>query len=181
MYVEKIDVIEESPCLVEPRKFKVLAKTDKPLTDILSILYLALPASNYSKAHGSLSFLRKGRLVGLFSDGKINISCFESKREAKDNLDELKNLINKAFAYLLQHGPPDEKLIEIRGKISPLGIYKYLPGTNCRACGEQGCFLFAVKLSNGSKTLDEFPEIQKSEYRNDLERLIKMIQPIKLE
>jgi ArsR family metal-binding transcriptional regulator len=135
-HVEKIDVVEKSPCLVEPRRFKISAKTDKPLTDILPIFYLALPASNYSKAHGSLSFLRKGKLIGIFSDGKINMPCFETDDEANEHLADLKNLISRAFEYFAQHGPPDPQLLDIRQKLSPLEIYKYLPKTNCKECGE---------------------------------------------
>ncbi|MGQ9726891.1 MAG: (Fe-S)-binding protein [Candidatus Bathycorpusculaceae bacterium] len=181
MTIEKIEIIEKSPCIVEPRRFKVSAKTDKPLQDVLSILYLALPASSYSKAHGSLSFLRKGKLVGLFSDGRINMSCFEISEEASEHLEELKNLLNKAFNYYKKYGSPDPKLIEIRAKLSPLEIYKYLPKTNCKECGEQGCFPFAVKLSNGEKTLQECPQIQLPKYSINKEQLDKMLQPIKLE
>ena len=179
--IREIRIVERSPCLVEPRRFKVTAKVDKPLEDVLPILYLALPSSNYSEAHGSLSFLRNERLVGIFSDGRINASCFEDESEAKALLEDLKRLINKAIEYYEEHGKPSQELLELRNKVSPLEIYKYLPKTNCEACGEQGCFPFAVKLSNGSKTLDECPEIQKPKYSENRRYLNHMLQPIKLE
>ncbi|WP_080941598.1 MULTISPECIES: (Fe-S)-binding protein [Methanosarcina] len=27
-----------------------------------------------------------------------------------------------------------------------MGIYKHLPQTNCRDCGEQSCYIFAIRL-----------------------------------
>ena len=127
------------------------------------------------------SFLRKGKLVGIFSCGKINLSCFEKEEEAKELLDNSKTLLNKAFARYDKHGPPDPKLIEMRGKVSPLEIYNYLPKANCKECGEQGCFPFAVKLSNGEKTLQDCPQIQLPKYSSNKAHLEKTLQPIKLE
>ncbi|MEM2787914.1 MAG: (Fe-S)-binding protein, partial [Archaeoglobaceae archaeon] len=39
--------------------------------------------------------------------------------------------------------------------IGALDVYKYLPKTNCRKCGEQTCMAFAVKLLNGEKDIKE--------------------------
>ncbi|MGB9756665.1 MAG: (Fe-S)-binding protein, partial [Candidatus Bathyarchaeales archaeon] len=75
----------------------------------------------------------------------------------------------------------DPKLVERKGKVTPLEIYKCLPRTNCKECGEQGCFPFAVKLANGEKTLQECTQIQQPKYNINREQLEKMIQPIILE
>jgi ArsR family metal-binding transcriptional regulator len=67
------------------------------------------------------------------------------------------------------------------GKVTPLQIYKHLPKTNCNECGEQGCFAFAVKLSNGERTLQECPQLRLPKYGDNKEALERMLQPIKLE
>ena len=90
-------------------------------------------------------------------------------------------MINKAFQYYESHGPLDPKLVEMKGKVTPLEIYNYLPKTNCKECEEQGCFPFAVKLSNGEKTLKECPPINGVQYAENKSRLERMLQPIKLE
>jgi ArsR family metal-binding transcriptional regulator len=69
----------------------------------------------------------------------------------------------------------------MKGKVTPLEIYNYLPKTNCKECEEQGCFPFAVKLSNGEKTLKECPPINGVQYAENKSRLERMLQPIKLE
>ncbi len=32
--------------------------------------------------------------------------------------------------------------------VSPIEVYKLLPRTNCKECGEENCMAFAVKLVN---------------------------------
>ncbi|MBS7621252.1 hypothetical protein KEJ32_03980 [Candidatus Bathyarchaeota archaeon] len=181
MSVDKVEIIEKAPCLLEPRKLQISAHAGKPLDEVLPILYLALPYSNYSKAFSSVTFLFKGKLVTIYSSGKINLGCVAREEIAIDLLENLRILINKAFEYYKIHGPPDSKLVERKGKVTPLEIYKYLPKTNCKECGEQGCFPFAVKLANGEKTLQECTQIHKPQYSTDKEKLEKMIQPINLE
>ncbi|MEM2912684.1 MAG: (Fe-S)-binding protein [Candidatus Bathyarchaeia archaeon] len=181
MSVDKVEIIEKTPCLLEPRKLQISAHAGKPLDEILPILYLALPHSNYSKAFGSVTFLFKGKLVTIYSSGKINLGCVAREEIAIDLLENLKTLINKAFEYYKIHGQPDPKLVERKGKVTPLEIYKYLPKTNCKECGEQGCFPFAVKLSNGERTLQECPQLKLLKYEGSREELERMLQPIKLE
>jgi ArsR family metal-binding transcriptional regulator len=164
LQIKEIVITEKTPCLLEPRKITVSAQSDKPLNEVLPILYLAIPQSNYSKAFSSLTFQRRGKLVTIYSSGKINLGCVLREEIAKDLLEDLKNLINKAFEYYEVHGQPDPKLIEIRGKVSPLTIYNLLPKTNCKECGEQGCFVFAAKLLNREKTLQDCPPIKTTKY-----------------
>ena len=181
MQVEEIVITEKTPCLLEPRKITVSAQADQPLNEVLPILYLAIPHSNYSKAFGSVTFLRRGKLVTIYSSGKINLGCVVREEIAKDLLEDLKNLINKAFEYVKAHGQPDSKLIEIRRKVSPLTIYNLLPKTNCKECGEQGCFTFAAKLCNGEKTLQDCAPLNTVKYTENKSQIKNLLQPIKLE
>ncbi|MGQ9759097.1 MAG: (Fe-S)-binding protein [Candidatus Methanomethylicaceae archaeon] len=181
MQVEKIDITEKAPCLLEPRKLQVSAQVNISLSEILPILFLALPHSNYSKAFGSVTFLLRGKLVSIYSSGKINLGCVVREEIAVALLDDIKNLINKAFQYYESHGSPDPKLVKMKGKVAPLEIYNYLPKINCKECGEQGCFPFAIKLSNGEKTLQECPPIKEAQYAENRLSLERMLQPIKLE
>ena len=40
-----------------------------------------------------------------------------------------------------------------------MAVYKLLPRTNCRQCGEQTCYNFALKLVVGQKTLADCPAL----------------------
>jgi ArsR family metal-binding transcriptional regulator len=177
----EINIAKKTPCLLEPRKLQITAQTDKPLNEIIPILYLAIPHSQYAKAFGSVTFLLEGKLVTVYSSGNINLGCVLREEIALELLEKLRALLDKAFEYYEKHGPPDPQLLDIRQKLSPLEIYKYLPKTNCKECGEQGCFPFAVKLANGEKTLQDCPQIKSPKYSSSKIYLEKMLQPIKLE
>ncbi|MEM2937466.1 MAG: (Fe-S)-binding protein [Candidatus Bathyarchaeia archaeon] len=177
----EIGITNRIPCLLEPRKLQITAQADKSLNEIISILYLAIPHSQYAKAFGSVTFLLEGKLVTVYSSGKINLGCVLREEIAVRLLEKLKAILDKAFEHYEKYGPPNPKIIEAKQKLNPLEIYKYLPKTNCKECGEQGCFSFAVKLANGEKALKECAQIQQPKYSINKEHLEKMIQPIKLE
>ncbi|MBS7634767.1 hypothetical protein KEJ34_04635 [Candidatus Bathyarchaeota archaeon] len=176
-----INIVERTPCLLEPRKIQVTAQADRSLSDIVPILYLAIPRSQYAKAFGSVTFTLEGKLVAVYSSGRINLGCVLGEEIAVKLLEKLNALLDKAFEYYREHGSPDPQLLEARQRLNPIEIYKHLPKTNCKECGEQGCFPFAVKLANGEKTLQECTKIQQPKYSGDKNYLEKMLQPIKLE
>lgn len=177
----EISITDKTPCLLEPRKLQIAAQADKPLNEIIPILFLAIPHSQYAKAFGSVTFLLEGKLVTVYSDGKIKLGCVLREEIAVRLLEKLKIILNRAYEYYERHGSPDPKLLEAKQRLNPLEIYRFLPKTNCKECGEQGCFPFAIKLANGEKTLQECPQIQQPQYSTGKEKLEKMLQPIKLE
>jgi len=177
----EIKITGKVPCLLEPRKLQITAQADKLLEEVIPILYLAIPHSQYAKAFGSVTFLLEGKLVTVYSSGKINLGCVLREEIALKLLEKLKAILEKAYEYYERHGSPDPKLLEAKQKLSPIEVYRLLPKTNCKECGEQGCFPFAVKLANGEKTLQECTQIQQPKYSTEKEMLEKMIQPIKLE
>jgi acetyl-CoA decarbonylase/synthase complex subunit gamma len=63
-------------------------------------------------------------------------------------------------------------------KISPLQIYKFLPGTNCLECGESSCMAFASALIERKKKIDACtPLIEKEEYAEKKAKLIDLLTP----
>jgi ArsR family metal-binding transcriptional regulator len=176
-----IAITEKVPCLLEPRKIQVTAQADRPLDEIVPILYLAIPHSQYAKAFGSVTFTLEGKLVTVYSSGRINLGCVLREEIALKLLDKLRLLLDKALEYYEKHGSPDPQLLEARQRLNPLEIYRHLPKTNCKECGEQGCFPFAVKLANGERTLQDCTQLKQPEYGGERAYLEKILQPIKLE
>lgn len=93
--------------------------------------------------------------------------------EAKRLIKEAKNLINRAIIYFKTYGKPNEKLLNIKKQINPMQIYKMLPKTNCKKCGEENCYAFSVKLFSGRKDLKDCPYV-------NINELEKISQPIKI-
>jgi acetyl-CoA decarbonylase/synthase complex subunit gamma len=71
---------------------------------------------------------------------------------------------------------------EIKGKIgirelSPIDVYKLLPRTNCKECGEENCIAFATKLVNREVSLEKCPPILTKEYEKFYIQLKEMLKP----
>ncbi len=62
-------------------------------------------------------------------------------------------------------------------KISPIDIYRLLPKTNCRLCGEDNCMAFAAKTVNREKALEQCIPILEKKFRDNYERLWKALKP----
>ncbi|MEE9594116.1 MAG: acetyl-CoA decarbonylase/synthase complex subunit gamma, partial [Candidatus Hydrothermarchaeales archaeon] len=62
-------------------------------------------------------------------------------------------------------------------KLSPLEIYKLLPGTNTKDCGEESCMAFASKIIEREKTVDDCPHLAKAEYTEKRLKLIELTTP----
>ena len=56
-------------------------------------------------------------------------------------------------------------------ELSPIEIYRALPGTNCKECGEANCMAFAAKLVNREATLSECTPLLKPEYKEAYDKL----------
>jgi len=179
--VKRIEITEITPCTADRERIKFIAQTDKPLGDILPVLYLSIPNAKYSEKLGMTIYTHEGHLITMFSSGKIGMTYVKDREEAEQLIAEAKDLINRAFVYLKSHGKPDEKLFELKKQANPMKIYEKLPKTNCKECGEQGCFAFATKLFNGEKSLQDCPPLQSTEYLTSKSYIERMLQPINLE
>lgn len=63
-------------------------------------------------------------------------------------------------------------------RISPLQIYKYLPGTNCKRCGADSCMAFASELIGRRNSYEDCePLMEEEKYSDKKEKLIDMVTP----
>ena len=61
---------------------------------------------------------------------------------------------------------------------SPLNLYKQLPQTNCKECGEETCMAFAAGLIDRSKKVEECkPLVKEAKYAKKLSALKSIIAP----
>jgi acetyl-CoA decarbonylase/synthase complex subunit gamma len=62
-------------------------------------------------------------------------------------------------------------------ELSPIEIYKYLPKTNCKECGETNCMAFAAKLVNREATLQECLPLLDPKQTETFTRLWVLLKP----
>lgn len=62
-------------------------------------------------------------------------------------------------------------------KISPIDVYKLLPKTNCKLCGEDNCMAFAAKVVNREAALEQCTPLLEEKYRDSYEKLWTALKP----
>lgn len=95
--------------------------------------------------------------VALTKD-TLTVGIVEDREEALNVLKEVVNFINQVWKEKDQIVP---SLKPVK-RPSVLELYKYLPKTNCKACGEETCLAFATKLNLLEAELENCPEIVKN-------------------
>ena len=178
--VETIEIKEISPCMADPEKIKFIAQADKPLGDILSILYLYMPNSNYSESLAMMSYKQSQRLVTVFANGKVSMTYVKDRQEAEKLVEELRGTLNRAIVHYISHGKPDSKLVEAKKKVNVNMVYQLLPRSDCKECGEAGCYAYAVRLVNGDVDLEKCKPLLTVTSLEKMNSLKSMMQPIRI-
>jgi acetyl-CoA decarbonylase/synthase complex subunit gamma len=62
-------------------------------------------------------------------------------------------------------------------ELSPIEIYRILPGTNCTECGETNCMAFAAKLVNREAILEECTPLLDEKYASAYAELWNLLKP----
>lgn len=62
-------------------------------------------------------------------------------------------------------------------EISPIDVYKLLPKTNCRECGEANCMAFATRVVNGELAAEMCIPVTKEEYQANFKKLSQLMAP----
>ena len=62
-------------------------------------------------------------------------------------------------------------------ELSPLDVYKLLPRTNCKECGEENCMAFATKVVNREVVLESCPSLLTKTNEKMYRQLKEMLKP----
>ena len=129
------------PCLADPEKIRVIAEVSDEIHEVFPYLNAVLKGCIYNHPALTLTIKKDGRLFTLHFR-HITLAKIEDEKEAEEVLKWLQDLINETYEKRDQIEPNYSKGAELRA----LDIFKLLPGTSCKKCGELTCLAFAVKL-----------------------------------
>ncbi|MBM3702817.1 MAG: Fe-S cluster protein [Actinobacteria bacterium] len=171
MLVKSYKIIEILPCLVDPEKTRVIAMISEDVSGVLPYINAIDKNAIYTKNANTLTLPKSERLITIHPR-KIAITKLKDEQEAKKILDETIKLINETFKKKSEIKPDYER----RKRPNFLDIYKLLPKTNCRKCGELTCFAFAAKLVKEEIVITRCSSIFESGYKNNREKILKILQ-----
>jgi ArsR family metal-binding transcriptional regulator len=131
-----------------------IAHLDEDIGEALPYLNAVLDGDSFIKEPPSVTFKMNGKLVTLHSR-KIAINALKDEAEADHVLEWLRKEINEAWENREKVTP------KYTGKAKPhiLEIYKLLPKTNCRECGQPTCMMFASLATEGIKGAQDCPQL----------------------
>lgn len=166
-------ITEVLPCIADPEKIRVIGKLDSEVKEILPYLSRIIPNSYYHESQGWMSFKKGMRIITIYSDGFVTMTMINDEAEALQLLSELEEKIKEVEKNKdqIDLSKPQQTF-----QITFLDIYKNLPKTNCKACGEETCFIFAAKLLSEERSIyDCKPLWEEEKYFGMRETLLNLL------
>ena len=144
-----------------------IAHLDQNIEPVLPYLNAVLGGFEYLKDPPAVIFRSQGKLITVHGN-KIAINALRDEAEADKILDWLKREINVTWQNREDiqpsyEGAPKPKIIE---------VLKLLPKTNCRDCGMPTCMVFAARMAEGVKGVEDCPGLDQ-ENRAKLENYMR--------
>jgi ArsR family metal-binding transcriptional regulator len=152
-------------------EFEAIARLPVDISAALAYLNATLPEAVYFRDDAVLSWRHEGSKIGFWTD-RIAVDDLESREQAEQKMQYLVTLVNQTWKRRKEITPDETR----HQRVQPLAVFKLLPATNCRKCGESSCFTFALKVASGQKRLKAclplFSDPDLAERRERLEALV---------
>ena len=137
-------------CVADLTKIRLIAHLTGDLTEVFPYLNAEMREASYNRNGPTFTFMMGYRMISLYPR-RIAVAKADEIVDAWRTLEAIRCRVNKAWARRAEITPS----YDMREKPPALEMFKRLPRTNCRACGEQTCLAFAVKLWSGQGLLSQ--------------------------
>ncbi len=160
MLIEKYDLEVFTPaCDPGAERFTAKAHLMVDITDLLPYLNATLRGAVFYPSAKTLTWKKGGHNIAFHAD-EIDTSNVEDREAAIRELDGLIALLNRTWERRAEITPDNT----IRQRPALLELYKLLPRTNCKQCGEPTCYTFAVKLAAAQKKPADCPLLSEPQH-----------------
>lgn len=157
-----------SDCNPSSQKVNAIADLSENICEVLPYLNTVLKGLQYDGEEKILTVKRGGRLI-TFRPQQIALTKLEDEKEARDIMEELKQIINETYVNR-DHIKP---IYTSRSIPRPLDVFKLLPGKNCKECGEPTCMAFALRLINDEVEWRQCPFLLTEEFQTNRLKLME--------
>lgn len=171
MLIEKYDVeVFTPPCEPGAERYAAKARLTVDISEALPYLNATLRGALYLPEAKALTWKKGGHNIA-FHDYEIAASNVEDRDGAEKELRGIIDLVNRTWERRAEITPDHAT----RQRPTPMAIYKLLPNTNCKQCGEPTCYSFALKLTVSQRKLADCPPLFDPNYAEKLAALEQII------
>lgn len=170
MFLKDINITFMEPCIAEADKIRLKADFSDDISEVMPYLNAVLTNAAYSREGSLITFMKESRLLVLYPTN-MTMAKARNMTDALQMFDWLKELINETWEKHDEITPNFEK----KKRPAVMDIYKLLPQTNCRECGDATCFAFAAKLLQGAQDIENCKLLSLKEYTDQLTMIRAMI------
>lgn len=172
MLIESYDLeIEVSTHSTEEFEYEAIARLSIDISPALPYLNATLRNGTYLPDAPAFSWREDSHHIGFWPD-RIAIDHLESREDAERWIEKLVGMTNDMWEKRDDIQPDNTQ----RENLQPLELFRLLPKTNCKECGENTCFNFALKLAAGQIELAKCSPLHREnifdEQCNELECLL---------
>lgn len=168
-FLKSFRIVSVTPCAEGSKKVRVLAVFDRDIGELLPYANAVLNRCMYDPVRNLLIVRCYGRPVILHANYVI-IGQLSDPGLAEEILDALLDFLNRIAATKKEITP----LYVAKFDPSWQRIYNILPKKNCRACREETCLAFALKLASGEQLPESCPELEQSQ-AEEIEAILEEI------
>ena len=142
------------PCDPGAERFAARARLFADIREVLPYLNATLRGAVYIPGAPALTWKKAGHNVA-FHPYEVAVSNALDRESAQKELDGLIALVNRTWERRGEITPS----YEVCRRPTPMDVYKLLPQTNCKQCGQPTCFTFALRLAASQMKLQDCPSL----------------------
>ncbi len=160
MLLDNYDVeIFTPPCDPGTERYAARAHLTTDISEVLPYLNATLRGAIYYPGARALTWKAAGHSLA-FHAYEVAVSNLEDRGSAEAELKKAVDLVNVTWERRAEITPN----ISTRQRPTAMAVFKLLPRTNCKQCGELTCFIFAGKLVVSHKKLADCPPLAEAQY-----------------
>jgi ArsR family metal-binding transcriptional regulator len=133
-----------APCVADTTKIRLIAHLSGDLTEALPYMNATMREASYNRTGPTFTFMDGYRMISIYPR-RIAVAKADEIVDGWRTLEAIRRRANEVW----QRRGEIEPSYEMREKPPALEIFKRLPRTNCKACGEQTCLAFAIRVYMG--------------------------------
>jgi ArsR family metal-binding transcriptional regulator len=167
MLIDSYDLeVFTPPCDPGAERFAATAHLAIDISGVFPYLNATLRGAVYHKSANALTWKKGGHNIA-FHEHELSTSNIEDREAAVKELEGLIALVNRTWERQTEITPD----FETHQRPTSMAIYKLLPQTNCKQCGEPTCYTFALKLAVSQRHIADCPLLTELQYAEKLTAL----------